>query len=283
MSIFSKTWKTFCDIDGAGLKEIMPYPLGSKMHEEEMAHWDKLSCRDRLNEIKHQFTKKEIAVLEAIILQMGGGPLEDMAFTDSMRWYALGGWTPTGMNDIALTTRLRSGQSTLAKCIFDHAVSTERLAYSFSSPVQSIIEEGGIVNVVLRAGKVFKAQRVICTIPLNVLSDITFSPPLNALKTEAINIGQVNRNNKIHADIAGNDLVSWTSVASPGKGMICAIADHVTPAGDTHLVLFGPKPDSNAGIHLQDGIQSVKTAVEHLLPLKSNSITRIVRICLFVS
>jgi Flavin containing amine oxidoreductase len=274
-AIFIKTWQMFCDIDGTGLKETLPYPLGTQSHRG-ISDWDQLSCRDRLNQIKDNLTNEEIGFLEAVILQMGGGPLESMAFTDSMRWYALGGWTPTGMNDIALTTRLRSGQSTLARRIFDHAVSTGRLAYAFNSTVQNILEEDGIVSIILRSGKVFRARQVICTIPLNVLSDISFSPPISALRRQAFSIGQVNLNNKIHADVAGDDLVSWTSFASPGKGMICGLSDQVTPSGDTHLVLFGPKADSNVGIFLNAGIQGIKEAVEHLLPPNSNALTRIV-------
>lgn len=247
-----------------------------KCDPKRVAEWDKLSCQGRIDQIRHKLTTQEVAVLTATILQMGGGPLENMSFLESMRWYALGGWTPTGLNDIALRTRLKTGQSNLARKIFDHATSTGRLSYAFKTPVAKVIEHNGIVTVETRSKRSFKAHQVISTIPLNVLGDITFYPPLNPLKRQALKQGHTNRGNKIHADVTGPDLVSWTSFAVPGKGMICGLADNITPAGDTHLVLFGPTADSPTGIYLKDGVDVIKKSIEHLLPSPTPEITRIV-------
>lgn len=72
-----------------------------------------------------------MGLLEATLLQMGGGPLENMGRLDALRWWSLGNWYGTGLNDIGLTTRLRAGQSALARKIFDHDVSSGYLSYSF--------------------------------------------------------------------------------------------------------------------------------------------------------
>lgn len=54
-------------------------------------------------------------------------------------------------------------------------------------------------------------------------------------------------------------------MATPGKGLISAFGDHLTPVNDTHLVCFGPDPECSAGITL-DNLDTVKAAVVHLLP-----------------
>ncbi|GME48596.1 hypothetical protein GTA08_BOTSDO12869 [Neofusicoccum parvum] len=264
--MFSKVWALFCNVDGTALQETIPYPFDSMRKFNAMAKWDKLSCKDRMQQIEDQLTPEERGLLEAIVLQMGGGPLEDLGFLDAMRWWALGGWKPTGLNDIGLRTRLGSGQSTLARRLFDHARSTGRMSYSFSTPIASVVDNGRTTEVTSRNGKTWRGRSVVCTIPLNVLPGIAFSPPLPPLKTEAIQLGQANRGNKIHADISGPDLVSYTSFASPGKGMICAISDNLTSRNDTHVVLFGPTPDMPNGIPLGKDIDAVKSAVAHLLP-----------------
>lgn len=273
--MFSKVWSLFCDVDGSALRETIPYPFDSMRNFSAMAKWDRLSCKDRLQQINGQLTSEEVGLLEAIILQMGGGPLEQLGFLDAMRWWALGGWTPTGLNDIGLRTRLGSGQSTLARRIFDHAKSTGRLSYSFSTPISSITDKGGVVEVTSRRAETWRARNVVCTIPLNVLPDISFSPPLSPLRSEAIHIGQANRGNKIHADVTGPDLVSYTSFASPGEGMICAISDNLTPGNDTHVVLFGPTPDMPNGTPLGEDVETVRKAVAHMIP-EGQEIKRIV-------
>lgn len=270
-AMFVKTWGAFCNMDGAGLRKDMTYPLGSDMTTK----YDHLSCQDRIDQIRSQFSPQEIGMLEAVLLQMGGGPLDRMGLTDALRWYALGGFTGTGLNDIALSTRPKSGQSTIARKIFDHAVRSG-LAYSFSSPVTAI-KDASHVTVTTRSGQTFTAKKVICTIPLNVLSDITFSPPLSKLKQAAIAEGQTQKCNKVHFDLAGPDMKSWSSLGSPGKGLIAALSDNVTPSNDTHVVTFGPSADSKAGMPLKNNIDGIKEALNHLLPFKRD-IKRIVSV-----
>jgi hypothetical protein len=257
------------------MKQAMPYPFNSMHNRQKMEQYDNLSCKERIEQIQPQFSSEEIGMLEAILLQMGGGPLESMGLLDALRWWSLGNHKPTGLNDIALSTRLRSGQSGLARRIFDHAVSTGRLSYSFSSPVAEVEDGSSHCTVTTRSGKTYKAHKVVCTIPLNVLRDIAFSPSLPPRMKQAIAAGSVNKCNKVHFDIAGPELVSWNSFASPAKGLVCALSDNLTPAKDTHLVAFGPSADSSEGMTLRDNVSGIHKALDYLLPDK-REIKRIV-------
>ncbi|KAF9630162.1 flavin containing amine oxidase [Lasiodiplodia theobromae] len=230
---------------------------------------------DRRTNISHEeeLSPTERSMLEAIILQMAGGPLETIGFLDALRWWALGGHTATGLNDIGLTTRLRSGQSALARRMFDHAKSTGRLSYAFSTAIAGVDQERGnegVVEVRPRSGggAGWQARQAICTVPLNVLQAVSFTPALSGLKRAAIGIGQANRGNKVHADVAGPELVSYTAFARPGKGLVCAIADKETPGGDSHVVFFGPAAEVEGGMRLggSSGVEGVREAVGHVLP-----------------
>lgn len=265
VDICGRVFRAFCNIDGDDLRHSWKYAFGTDQSPELMAEWDKLSCKDRLDQIRDQLSAEELSVLEAQLVQMGGNSLDKMGLLDTLRWWSLGSHTPTGLNDIALHTRLRSGNSELHRRIFEHALSTGNLSYSFKTPVQSIDDAGNIVTVTTRDGQTWKARSVICTIPLNVLSSVEFSPPLPADKLEAAQQGSVNKCNKVHMDINGPDYLSWGSLGIPAKGMISAFGDRLTPADNSHLVCFGPDPKTPLGISLDD-VQAVKSAIIHLLP-----------------
>lgn len=263
--ICGRVLRSFCNVDGDDLRQTWKYAFGTNQSPELISKWDKLSCQDRLDQIRDQLSAEEVSILQAQLMQMGGNTLDKIGLLGVLRWWVLGSHTPTGLNDIALHTRLRSGNSELHRRIFEHALSTDNLSYGFSAPVQRIEDAGDIVTVTTRDGKAWKARSVICTVPLNVLASVEFSPRLPADKVAALQQQSVNRCNKVHVDINGPEYLSWGSMATPGKGLISAFGDHLTPVKDTHLVCFGPDPECSAGMTL-DNLDTVKDAVVHLLP-----------------
>lgn len=103
-----------------------------------------------------------------------------------------------------------------------------------------------------RGGKQYQADRVISTVPLNVLHAVSFDPPLPVGKQSAISIGHVNQCVKVHAEIPDKSLRSWTGVTYPHNKLSYAIGDGTTPAGNTHIVAFGGQfnhmnPDDDVG------------------------------------
>ncbi|KAF9770341.1 hypothetical protein IL306_012133, partial [Fusarium sp. DS 682] len=100
-------------------------------------------------------------------------------------------------------------------------------------------------------GDVFRAKKIINTIPLNVLKDIEFSPPLTQRRQEAINIGHVNQMTKIHADVSNKELERWNGIKYPGL-LMYGYGGGVLPNGNVHVVAFGADdretfvPEANA-------------------------------------
>lgn len=159
--ICGRVLRIFCNVDGDDLRQIWKYAFGTNQSPELISKWDKLSCQDWLDQIRDQLSAKDVSVLQAQLMQMGGNTLDKMGLAGVLRWWVLGSHTPTGLNEIVLHTRLRSGNSELHRRIFEHALSTENLSYGFSAPVQRIEDAGDNVTVTTRDGKMWKARSVI--------------------------------------------------------------------------------------------------------------------------
>jgi monoamine oxidase len=204
---------------------------------------------------------QERAVLEASILLASGATLSTTSFHEFMHWWAMCGYTYRGYLDLLITWKFRSGQSTFALRFFSEALSTHRLSYAFNTPVTHIRDTGPSVTLTTQNGLEFRARRAISTIPLNVLSTVTFDPPLSAGKAAAIGIGHVNQTVKVHAEISNQALRSWTGITYPHNELHYAIGDGTTPAGNTHIVCFGGQ---NKHMDPEADISVTKRAVSNL-------------------
>lgn len=213
-----KAWRTFINIDGQECRAICPLPhssLGnSRVSFNEVQAVDQLSCRDRIEQIRDQLSADEIALMESLVPHIAGGSAEDIGFLELVRSHALQGFSPETFEEVWTLYKIREGQSTLARRIFDDAVRLG-LQYSFKTPVKSIVEKGGPVALTTDDGKIHRASRVINTMPLSVLATIQFDPPLSPLRMEAIKIGHQNHLTKVHAEVEG-DLRGLRGCTWPG-------------------------------------------------------------------
>lgn len=215
-----------------------------------------------MNQVKDQFTSQELAIISSVICQNSGGTLENTSFLEILRWWVAGGSSVKSLFAYVIKYKLGCGQSGLARKIFEEAQQTGKLSYSFKTIVQKIEQSTSGANVTTKDNKHYSARKVICTIPLNVLKDIEFQPPLTRLKKEAISKGHVDQMIKIHAEVKGNEWRSWSGTAWPGKGLAGAYGDGLTKAGNTHLVAFG----NNAQIDPPREPERLVEAFRHLEP-----------------
>jgi hypothetical protein len=230
--------KKFTNVDGVYGRAIIPLPHDT-FHNPGSIALDSQSAQNRIDDIASTLSPQERAVLETFILLCSGGTLETTSFHEFMHWWAMSGYTNQGMMDLLITWKFREGQSSFARRFFDEAVATKRLSYSFNTPIERIKDTDSDVEITTRTGRKFRALRAISTVPLNVLSSVSFEPPLPAGKQAAIRIGHVNQTVKVHAEISNKDLRSWTGITYPYNELCYAIGDGTTPAGNTHIVCFG--------------------------------------------
>lgn len=244
----AKAWDIFVDIDGQNGRTVCPLPHAQLdnvvVDRATVEKLDKISCQERFDQISHLLTAEQQGILISLLLHISGGTMENSSAWDMVRSHALLMHNSDNFADVWLRYKLRDGQTELAKRIFHEAVETG-LDYAFSTPIQSILEEregtsntGTIVQVKTAAGKTFRARKLISTIPLNVLKDIQFDPPLSPLRQEAIRAGHVNQMTKIHADVKDKELERWNGMRYPAL-LMYGYADGVLPNGNVHVVAFG--------------------------------------------
>lgn len=143
-----------------------------------MAKWDEYTMQDRLDEVAksdNPLTIEEEAWVSSWIVVSVGNEAKRAGFLDMLRWYHMGGKSyPLGMKTL-VGYKLQDGQSHLARNIFEEAVETGNVEYALSTPINNITTKPEGVTIVTSEGQTFQAKRSICTIPLNVLKDITVS------------------------------------------------------------------------------------------------------------
>lgn len=137
--------------------------------------------------------------------------------------------------------KLECGQSGLARCLFDHAVKTGKLSYTFSTVVSSITHSNpSKVTVKCADGRTFSARKVICTLPATILREVNFVPELPVLKAEAIANVRGNSIRKLHIQAEGKQWRSWgaTKFGDDGSAMMVMGESHSTSGDDSNVVCF---------------------------------------------
>ncbi|CAK1366699.1 unnamed protein product [Cercospora beticola] len=228
----------FVNVDGNIGKTIMPFPH-DEFHNPEVKRFDKLSVADRMAQIKHQLSPDEYTAVLSFVMLCSASTPEKTSFYEFLHWWALCNFSYEYCIEYLVKYKFRGGQSSFAIKFFQEAVDTGRLSYAFNSPVASITQNQQRVEVRTRAGDVYHAARLISAVPLNVLNDIAFSPPLAQGKRAAASTGHVNKCVKVHAECRGSELRSWTGVNYPNGQLLYALGDGTTPNGNTHVVAFG--------------------------------------------
>ncbi|KAF9881546.1 hypothetical protein CkaCkLH20_00692 [Colletotrichum karsti] len=263
----SRAWDIFVNVDGQYCRTICPLPhaqLNNIVVDRAMVEkWDRLSCQDRFEQIKDQFNAEERGLLVSLLLHISGGDMETSSFWDMARSHALMTHDSKNFGDIWLRYKLKGGQTALARSIFQEALDYG-LNYAFSTPVRSIIQRSDGILVHSLVGETFRARKIVCTVPLNVLKDVNFTPPLSTVRQEAIDLGHVNQMSKIHVDVSNPTLEGWNGMRYPGA-LMYGYSDGVLPNGNVHIVGFG-KDEKGAFVPEQNP-QSAVEAFQQLHPM----------------
>ncbi|KEF51313.1 uncharacterized protein A1O9_12663 [Exophiala aquamarina CBS 119918] len=260
--LFSRAIEKFVNVDGNLGRTVMPFPFNAHWNKDVL-QYSNLSVADRIAQISHDLSSDEQHAIEAFVLLCSGGTRENSAFLDFLRWWAAGNYNYKTLLDTIITFKLKCGQSGFAIKFFKEALATGNFSYAFNKTVSRVDFSSGIVQVQTVDGQSFQAKRLICTVPLNVLSKVQFSPALDRAKQEAATLRHVNQCVKIHAEIQDPDMRSWSGVTYPNNGLVIGLADGRTPAGTTHCVFFG----CNANLHGDEDITKTLKAVKRFAPM----------------
>lgn len=253
------------NVDGNRGKTVMPFPNDQYWNKDILKYAD-MSIADRIEQIKHDLSEDERHAIEGVALVTSGGTRHNAAFLDFLRWWAASNHDFETFMDCLMVFKLRDGQSDFASRFFREALDTGNLFYSFNTTVQSVesLADATVkVQVTGALSSSFAAKRMICTIPLNVLDKVQFTPPLEAGKMEAAALRHVNQCAKVHAEVKDPGMRSWSGMNYPNNKLLLGAADGTTPSGNTHIVFFGSEQN-----HLQpeDDIDDTLNAIKGLTP-----------------
>lgn len=240
----------------------MPFPFNAHWNKDVL-QYSNLSVADRITQISHDLSSDEQHAIEAFVLLCSGGTRDNSAFLDFLRWWAAGNYNYKTLLDTIIIFKLKCGQSGFARKFFDEAVATGNLSYSFNTAVSQIDSSKTAIQVQTADGQQFQAKRLICTVPLNVLSKVEFNPPLDPAKQEAAALKHVNQCVKVHAEIKDPEMRSWSGVTYPNNELVIGLADGRTPAGTTHCVFFG----CDAKLHADEDVERALKAVKAFAPM----------------
>jgi monoamine oxidase len=204
------TWQEREAIGGRGWvlfnensEELLSLPHSPLSPTNDIARFDQLTIKERMDEL--DLADDERAILIAELEGMASGMIDDAGALTGLRWHALGGHTLEGCQAATGLFMLVEGTLSVLQPILDAAACEVRL----DTPIASITQNGNHVTVTTRAGEELTAGAVVVTVPLNVLGDISFDPPLSPAKQGAIALGQAGLGSKMMIRVKGPEGGVW--------------------------------------------------------------------------
>lgn len=249
----------------------MPNPHREDFNKEAFRRLSAISTRERIDQVRHEFSDVELAYCEATCINWCGMDLSKASFFDMMRWYTLAGYHPDGMTHCGYSYKLECGQTGLTRALFDDICSFSNVSYTFRNPVGKISRTSNTVNVHTTSGETYTGRRLICTIPWGVLETIRFEPALPAPWQEVLEKAGPNTGNsmKVYAEVEGTDWDAWSYLTPPGnaqRSLAFAATSGVTPAGNSRMVLFGLRDGVHNELFPQENPEQTVDALMRINP-----------------
>jgi monoamine oxidase len=215
---------------------------------------DRLSVQERIDGLG--LPRQQRDLLDALFGSSCHCALSEAALTEMLRWYTLSGASLMNMVDASGRYTLRGGTRGLIESMLADA----RPELRFSTPVRAIRQEAGQVIVTTEEGETTSARALVVTVPLNVLGNIEFDPPLSPGKQAAASEGHAGSGVKLHIQLRG-DLGTLNGMAPWPAPISTLITEYSGPDG-TVFTAFGP---SGTLLDLNDD-EAIQAAVRLMLP-----------------
>lgn len=231
----TQAFNQFCDIDGVGGRTVFPRPYEPDFNHEAVAKLSGLSLTDRLAQVDLDPSMRDL--VNCMVAQTANGDPSQGSFVDQLHWYAICDYDLGMLFDRCGHFKIAEGMSGLAHAILQDA-DVELL---LSAPVDKIENYSSGVRVTTRSGQMIDARSVICTLPMNCLADVEFTPRVSPVKTELAQSRHVGRGIKVYA-VVKQKIGIWLGLAPYPNDILVAFTEHELDDG-TLMVLF-VRPDA---------------------------------------
>ncbi|MET0822394.1 MAG: NAD(P)/FAD-dependent oxidoreductase [Aeromicrobium sp.] len=205
-----------------------PYePLASP----NVSEIDGMSMRDKIDSIG--LPEEQRAAVQGMWATNFSGSTAAGAYTQGLRWAALAGGSWQLMFEACATYKIEGGTTRLIESM----LSDSHVDLRLNTVVRSIATDGGTTTVELADGTSLTAAAVIVTVPLNVLGQIEFDPPLPPSAEEAARQGQTSTGVKVWARVTGA-LEPFVALGAEGSPFTLAQLEY-SDADASVIVAFG--------------------------------------------
>ncbi|RMJ03413.1 hypothetical protein CDV36_015066 [Fusarium kuroshium] len=237
-------FKIYCNVDGEEGKMAIPFPHDSLRNLDARAY-ESLSVNDRLNQVRGSLTKTQICILKGSIEGIvGNEDFDNVGFFDVLRWWALSGYSTSGLYEFTEVYKIKEGQTHFALQFFKEAVQSRKFYYIFKTRVESVSDKNGSVTVTLGDGRHFRGRFLISTVPLNVLREVKFT-------TELFKIG-------------ASETRPLSVLRYPKARMVTTLGDGRTESsGSRHMIAFGR---NDASLSTEDDAKSFYAEAREAYP-----------------
>ncbi len=240
-------------VDGA--REAIPLPFEPLSEGEAIAAVDGLTVADRLADL--DLSPKARTIAEGFCVTGYQGPVDQIGLAHVFHLAALCRWDVETEMEAAATYKIVGGTRALADAIAADSAATLAL----ETEVVSVSVDDGTVTARTAGGQEHRASAAIVTVPLVVLNEIEFEPPLSKAKRQTIEQGPVSHGVKIWVRVRGS-VEPFLGFADPALSPLTVAQYEYSIDGDSLLVAFGP--DSKA-ISAEDK-DAVQGAIRRWLP-----------------
>ncbi|MBK5356564.1 FAD-dependent oxidoreductase [Pseudomonas sp. TH41] len=164
---------------------------------EEILKADSDSIHDLLN--SSDLTPDQIEIFQRLLSGGVNSKTTYVSANEAYRIFALCGQNIASYYDTNARYQLKEGTISLINKMIEDGKPEVRL----NTPVKRIEQKSDHVVITTRAGEILTAATLVCTIPLNVLKDVEFSPSLDPGKLAASKEGHPGKGFKVFAQTKG--------------------------------------------------------------------------------
>ncbi|MFI5682166.1 flavin monoamine oxidase family protein [Streptomyces cellulosae] len=238
-----------------GVDQLFPKPFAPFTRDDLLKDADKLSMRDRLDQMR--LSADDEKLINGTTAGLSGGSSKRGAYTMLAQSWALSGYTYEGYQSIN-SYGLQGGTVALLQAILNDSGADLKL----NCPVTRITEASGSVTVTTKAGTTYTAPHVIVAVPVNLWKTITFSPGLPAEYTNVSRAGIGAPNvKKIFMQVSNSSAGAFIGRPPEGFPLSTIIPEAQLSDGSMLMFAFSTDPTLDA-----TSPAKVQTVLQRMVP-----------------
>lgn len=234
-------------------REVFPQPW-NPLSAPQLADSDHRTLSEAIDELR--LDEATDSLLRSFWTLNFNGRITDTALSQAYRWAATSSGSWKLMFEACASLKIDGGTAGLANAILHDAPVDLHL----NTPVASVHQDSVAALVTTRDGDRFTASQVIVAVPLPVLSDIVFDPPLSPGKQAATEAGHAGRGTKVVVKVEGRqeEFLAMGTADMPFTFIQTEFIDEDT----TTIACFGP----DATMVDAADLAAVQIAVDRIRP-----------------